>query len=317
MRIIASSLAVSVCSMGLAPVVAAPTTPERVTYEARALSLNRALAMFERLTHLNFVLDPKISNTPVTVSIRDLPVEDAVRAFGEAARRDIPDLLLEGKDGIYRFSLKPGGKVTPSRFPRLEPGSARKLNVAFGNVPFKEAVELIYRQPATPAGKAPVRIEAEVPDTPINLVYSDDAEPWVLRLAIRQAATVTPDLRLEQKDGQLTLGIRPNAQRESPPRIRPNAPPSGVTDRRIVLAFRGAPLRFVLRAVLDSTLAAFGPTPEYDISDQLPDAPISFTLVTLNPEQALTTTLAELKKQVPGLTIQPAEGKLHFAGPVP
>lgn len=317
MRITASLLAVNLCSIALAPMVAAPATPHRVTYEARALSFSRALAMFERLTHVNFVLDPKLSDTRVTVSIRDLPVEEAVRAFGEAARRDIPDLLLEEKDGIYRFSLKTGGKVPPRRFPRPEPGSARKLNVAFGNVLFREAVELIYRQPATPAGKSPVSIEAEVPDTPINLVYSDDAEPWVLRSVVRQAMPVTPNLRLEEKDGQLTLGIRPNAQREPPPRIRPNAPPLGVADRRIVLAFRGAPLRFVLRAVLDSTLPTFGPTPEYDISDQVPDAPISFTLVTLNPEQALATTLAELKKQVRGLTIQPGEGKLHFTGPVP
>lgn len=168
------------------------------------------------------------------------------------------------------------------------------------HLPFREAVELLFRQPATPAGKSPVSIEAEVPDTPIKLVYSDDAEPWVLRVATRQAATVSRDLRLEQKDGQLTLGIRPNAQREPPPRIRPNGPPPGVMDRRIILAFRGAPLRFVLRAVLDRTLPAFGPTPEYDISDQVPDAPISFTLVTLNPEQALATTLAELRNRCEG-----------------
>jgi hypothetical protein len=229
----------------------------------------------------------------------------------------VPDVLLEEKAGVYRLRLKPGGKVPIQRAQRPEAGTARKINVAFGNVPLAEALELIYRQPGAPAGKAPVQVEPDVPDNPVNLIHSDDAEPALLRIAVRQSATRVRDLRLEEKEGRFTVGIRPNPQREPPPPIRPNLPPPGLTDRRIVLAFRGAPLRYVLQAVLNSVLPSFGPTPEYEINSDVPDVPVTFTLVTASPDQALETTLSEVKKQVRGLNLRKENGKLLFTGPAP
>lgn len=295
---------------------AAPEPLPHVSLEANELRLQLVLRFFERIP-LRVTLDPKISDVPVTVSIRKQPADEALRALFEAARREVPDLQLVEKEGAYRIQLKPGGTVPPYRPRRPAAGTARQVNAAFGNLPLSEAVELIYRQPNAPAAKPPVEIERDVPDRIINLVYSDDTEAPVLRFAVRQAATTVRDLRLEQKDGRFVVGIRPNPQREPPPPIRTNLPPPGLKDQRIVLGFRAAPLRYVLRAVLDTTLPAFGPTPEYVLVGDPPDVPITFTLVTLSAEQALETTLAEIKKQARGVNLRRENGSLIVTGPVP
>lgn len=315
MRFVASLMSLAFLSTAAATFSAEPRSFPHLSMEAAELRMQLAIRPFERW--MNVTLDPRISDVPVTVSIRKLPADEALRAFVEAARQRVPDLELVEKEGAYRIQLKPGGTVPPYRRPRPAAGTARQVNVAFGNLPLSEAIELIYRQPGAPPGKPPVEIERDVPDHPVNLMYSDDTEAPILRIVVRMAATGVRDLRMEEKDGRYVVGIRPNPQREPPPPIRSNLPPLGLKDQRIVLAFRGAPLRYVLRAVLDTTLPPFGPTPEYVVGEQVPDAPITFTLVTLNREQALETTLAEIKKQARGVTIRREEGKVFLSGPAP
>jgi hypothetical protein len=187
--------------------------------------------------------------------------------------------------------------------------------VAFGNLPLSVATTLIYRQPGMPVGKVPVLVEETVPNQNVNLVFSDNEEQSLLRVLVRQAAASVRDLRLEENEGRFVVGIRPNAPLQPPPALRGNLPPVDPASRRIALGFREAPLRFVVKAVLGSLLPSIGPTPEYVIDADVPDTLVSFTLVTASPEQALETTLAELKKQVKGLTIRTEDGKLHFSAP--
>ena len=307
-RFLLLGLALLTCAL-----VARAAEPEpRVSFTAKAVSLHKVIDLVARNTKLNVLLNGPIADLPITVELKDLPASAALQAVFEAAQKVVPDLRMELKNGIHRIFLKPGGKIPPLPKPAEDP--ARKITVALLNVPFQEAVDLVYQLPGAPEKPGPVEFEEKIGNPPVHLAFTHDNEKVIVRFLVRQAGTVVRDLGMEEKNGKLVVGLRPGQKRGGPDEFGElYAPPLLNPQRRLVIAARSVPLRQVLTALLDHTLPRFGPSPGYEIDPLVPDTPVSFTLITGKPETALPFLEKELSKQVKGLQIRTENDKLHFA----
>jgi hypothetical protein len=294
------------------PARAAEPEP-RVNVSVRRIALVRVLDMATRGSNVRFSVDPSVAVVPVTIQITDQPASEAVKAIFEAAQKAVPDLRMEVQNGIRRISLKPGGQIPP--LPRALLGTARAITVSVRNLTLREALTFLFQSPDAPqdAGKPRFEVERDVPDVRINFTFTHDSERVMVRLLLRQARTVVPDLAFEEKDGRYVIGVRPG-QKEGGRAEQDefDAPPQPNLDRRLVLALHEVPLRQAVSAVLELTLPWFDLRQAYEVDELVPNTPISLNLVTTRPEEALELLQKALKEQVKTLEIRNEGDKLRL-----
>lgn len=164
----------------------------------------------------------------------------------------------------------------------------RKVSLDLDQVPLRQAVALLFD-----GSSAQFSIDPNVPDIPVTLHIRDVSLPAGLRLLIRQAATVDPELT-SVRDGEVYLIKK---------RPRPGMPlpviasiPEPARERLVTLNLRDVPLRSAVQLLFR------GSSVQFTISPRVPNVPVNLTLKEITLQQAFRLLIRQAHVGAPGLT---------------
>ncbi|HEU4754746.1 MAG TPA: STN domain-containing protein, partial [Armatimonadota bacterium] len=114
----------------------------KVTLDLREIPLRDAIALLFRNSGLQYSIDPNVPNVPITLNIRDISLQAALRLIIRQAASGIPG-LTQGKEGeIYIIRIRPPQQTQPTQAeepapeenPQDQELTWEKIPIQFNNV---------------------------------------------------------------------------------------------------------------------------------------------------------------------------------------
>lgn len=182
------------------PAVAAPAAgpPPRVTLELQQVPLREGLKRLFENTPSKFGVDSAIPDVPVTLSVREIRLETALRSLLRAAAAHAPGLTFERTGNHYQVIQK----AVPSRpivFRSEEPGANERVSLELAGINLREALRKLVV-----GSLVRIHVHETVPDVPVNVRFKEARLPEAGRAIVRSAEKLVPGLAIRPvADGYL------------------------------------------------------------------------------------------------------------------
>ncbi len=302
-------LAVCCAWVGFVPQRRAVAQTGQVVSLNSELQLASLARLLSRSTGETYEVDPALRQHRGKVSLSRVAQEEVPQQLRKQLAPQIPGVVVERRGEAWVIALEKGVPVPPILAPNASP--LGRVTTVLGGVPLRKAYRLLFEEAPGVRKASPftVSVDENVPDIPVSLVHSANDETLLIRLLTRMAASSQRDLRMVRTDDQFKIGIRPDVRDEFglfPPVVAPQNP----RDRRIVSAFERFPLRDAIRMVASRTATPSGRERGFEVDEKVANTPVTFKLITHDPNVLLRSFLAEARKQIRGLSSEVTDEKV-------
>lgn len=170
-------------------------TKDRVTLDLRRAPLRAAATAVARILGVELVVRAGVPEASVTLSVRDVPAETALRLlarWADAASEEGVVLQLAGAVATL---------VPPARVAR----ATLRVSLDLNDIPLRHALRLLFH-----GSGVPFAVQPEVPDVPITLSVENMELISALRAVTGLAASRHPGITFWKQNDVYTVGIRRN-----------------------------------------------------------------------------------------------------------
>jgi hypothetical protein len=254
----------------------------RVTLELSGVPLRKLLDLVSQGTGVRYEVEGGIPDPPLDLSVRAVPVEEAVRRILRAAAPKVGPLELhpDPEDaGLVRV------RRAASRAARFQ-GPRQRVSLRVHELPLRAAVERLTRDRDVWCA-----VDPNVPDVPVTTVFSNvslESGVWLLAGA---ASEHGPRLAIRREGVNFALAIeRPASTGSSAQTAR-----AGWRGSRLVnLNLKYTPLR--------KALGAAGPGIRFRVEPDVPDVRVTLRLRNLTPDAAVRQIVGVASLQARGVS---------------
>jgi hypothetical protein len=277
----------------------ARSSPRKVSLDYQRTRLRDVLVDLFAGTGLQYNLDPNARNVPITLKVRNVSIDTALRLVLRAGVESEPKLSMVREGATYNIGLgldpRPPRERAPD--PSPDPRLSKRVTFNWRGVGFRKALERLMED-----RKTPYVVETDVPEVPVTLRVADQSAEQALRELIRTASQQAPGLYLEREGEAYVIGLR----RVTPPQTpTPTKEVAGDgREPRITLKLENTPLREAIETVLR------GSGVQYAIDPSVPNVPINLNIRDTGLQAALRLVIRQGATAVPGLTLS-REGEVY------
>lgn len=172
---------------------------DKVDVELKDAPLRVAVNVLLKDSGLRYRISEDVPDPKLNLNIRDIARINAFRLIINQARSQVQGLTYAQTGGtlsIFRGPAEQGDHLA------ADPGPA--VTLEFREVPLRDAVNRLFA-----GSKFQFRIDADVPDVPVNLVLRDVQLDSVVRLIVRQASATKPGIQYSRVGNVYAFRYRP------------------------------------------------------------------------------------------------------------
>jgi hypothetical protein len=175
-----------------------------VSVQLQNVPLRSALNSLFNGTGYQFTVEPAVSNITVSLVLKDVDLEAALKLLMKQVVLTQPSTYVEKKAGIYLIRTR--DTPDPMTNPMLEfPGNGREPTVSMQlrSVPFRSVIDSLFKSTGYQYA-----LDPNVSNVPISVVMKDIGFEAALRQLISLAAVLQPGVYLEKKFGAYAIKAR-------------------------------------------------------------------------------------------------------------
>ena len=295
---VVSCLNLAVLLLTTAPAVAQTCSDSkevtRTSVSCRGLSLRGTLRALLRNAGLSYEVGGDVPDIPITLSLRNVPLGDAVEVLVRHARFSVPGVEVSERNGMYAISSKITAPPAiadgrPPSLPKTEPGAAllEQRAIQVNGLHLAEALEQYFD-----AADASFAIDPDVPDAIIPALLESPVTLWSgIQRVLAAARTASGELYVT-RIGEIYVITRA----PGPNVARATGNQGDEREHQVQLLLRDMPLRVAINALFR------GSGYQYSFNPDVPNVPVTVEIPKVGLSRALRILIGAARKQVPGLT---------------
>lgn len=277
------------CLAALSPAAAAPSPNRSVDY--RDVPLRQATERIFQDSGFTLTVEPNVPNVPVTLRLKDVPMETAARLVVRMAGVAVPNLELVKEGEAFRLCIGTAAVSDPAFEPDNDPRLKQKLTLNVDST-LRPALDAVF----TKIGAQGV-VFPHVPDVPIKVTLGETSAKEALEAVLQQAYVALPTLYLGQEDGVFVVSLR------TPPRVAAAPKPAPGVDRKGSLNIRDVGLRAVIRILFRAANVPDGKLTQ-EVSPDLADPKLTLNLTDVTLGEALDRIVKAAQDQGVALHVE-------------
>jgi hypothetical protein len=166
--------------LGVLSPAAAASNPKR-SVDLRNVPLRRATEGIFQDSGFTLTIEPNVPNVPVTMRLKDVPMETAARLVVRMAGVTVPNLELVKEGEAFRLRIGTAAVSDPAFEPDKDPRLKQKLTLNVDST-LRPALEAVF----TKIGAQGV-VFPHVPDVPIKVTLGETSAKEALEAVLQQA----------------------------------------------------------------------------------------------------------------------------------